>query len=442
MTREYRRRDVVKGAAGLGAVAGVAGCTQLGGDGGDGGGGDGGDGGDGGSGGAEALVVIGYPESGVQLFKDFYSDFDTDVPIFVTDGLKAPELPGQVGNDMSNVTGTAPTAAGPGQEFFTNRFQEEFGAEPGVFTSQAYDASAVLMLANLAAGENNGKAVRDQMRAVANPSGEEFGPSELADAVEAVAAGDDINYAGASSSVNFDENGDMRAVTYEVFGFTSDGVTQQSTIDFGGGGGDGGSSADYPGSSSGRTVKFGVLMPLTGDLAPVGKPIRDGAILPARQLEGNTDFTFDYQVEDTQTNPDAGVSAAETLVNAGYPAVTGPASSGVNLQVSKQVFIPSKVVGCSPSSTSPTVTTLEDNDYIYRTPPSDALQGQVLAQLAADNDVSSVSTLYVNNDYGQALSQSFKKAFEDNHDGTVPQQVAFEKQKSSYTSQLNTALGQ
>jgi ABC-type branched-subunit amino acid transport system substrate-binding protein len=220
-------------------------------------------------------------------------------------------------------------------------------------------------------------------------------------------------------------------------------VTQQSTIDFGGGGGDGGgSSADYSGSSSGRTVKLGVLMPLTGDLAPVGKPIRDGAILPVTQLEGNTGFSFDYQVEDTQTNPDAGVSAAETLVNAGYPAVTGPASSGVNLQVSKQVFIPSQVVGCSPSSTSPTVTTLEDNDYIYRTPPSDALQGQVLAQLAADNDVSSVSTMYVNNDYGQALSQSFKQAFENEHDGTVPQQVAFEKQKSSYTSQLNTALGQ
>jgi ABC-type branched-subunit amino acid transport system substrate-binding protein len=344
------------------------------------------------------------------------------------------------------VIGTAPAASGPGSQggdFFSQLYQDEYGSEPGVFTTQAYDAGAVLSLANVAAGANDGQAIRDQMQAIANPEGEEFGPSNLPDAIEAAAAGDDINYAGASSSVNFDENGDMRAVTYEVFGFTSDGVTQENTIEFGGGGGgDGGSSADYPGSSSGRTVKFGVLMPLTGDLAPVGKPIRDGAILPVTQLEGNTGFSFDYQVEDTQTNPDAGVSAAETLVNAGYPAVTGPASSGVNLQVSKQVFIPSQVVGCSPSSTSPTVTTLEDNDYIYRTPPSDALQGQVLAQLAADNDVSSVSTMYVNNDYGQALSQSFKQAFENEHDGTVPQQVAFEKQKSSYTSQLNTALGQ
>jgi hypothetical protein len=152
----------------------------------------------------------------------------------VTDGLKDPTLPGEVGNNMENVIGTAPTAAGPGQEFFNSSYQEEYGEEPGVFTSQAFDATAVCVLANIAGGENSGTAVRDNMRTVANPEGEEFGPETLADAVEAVAAGDDINYAGASSSVNFDENGDMESVTYEIFGFTSDGVETQETIQFGG----------------------------------------------------------------------------------------------------------------------------------------------------------------------------------------------------------------
>jgi len=71
------------------------------------------------------------------------------------------------------------------------------------------------------------------MDAVANPDGEAFGPETLAEAVEAVLAGDAINYGGASSSVDFDENGDMQAVTYEIFEFTADGVSTQSTIDFG-----------------------------------------------------------------------------------------------------------------------------------------------------------------------------------------------------------------
>jgi ABC-type branched-subunit amino acid transport system substrate-binding protein len=182
----------------------------------------------------DMLVVIGYPASGIQLFRDYYNDFDTGVDIVVTDGLKDPELPGEVGSDMSNVIGTAPTAAGPGREFFSDLYQEEYGSEPGVFTSQAYDATAVLILANVAAGENTGTAIRDNLRAVANPEGDEYGPSELADAVAAVAAGDDINYVGASSPVDFDENGDMRTVTYEIFGFTSDGVETQQTIEFGG----------------------------------------------------------------------------------------------------------------------------------------------------------------------------------------------------------------
>ncbi|MDR9412583.1 MAG: ABC transporter substrate-binding protein [Haloferacaceae archaeon] len=181
----------------------------------------------------DMMVIIGYPASGIQIFRDYYAEFDTGAEIVVTDGLKDPNLPGEVGSDMTNVIGTAPTAAGPGADFFSDAFESEYGNEPGVFTSQAYDATAVAVLANIAAGENSGVGVRDNLRVVANPGGTEYGPAELADAVAAVAAGDEVNYVGASSSVDFDDNGDMQSVTYEIFSFTADGVETSSTIDFG-----------------------------------------------------------------------------------------------------------------------------------------------------------------------------------------------------------------
>ena len=181
----------------------------------------------------DMMVIIGYPASGIQIFRDYYAEFDTGADIVVTDGLKDPNLPGEVGSDMTNVIGTAPTAAGPGADFFSDSFESEYGSEPGVFTSQAYDATSVAVLANIAAGENTGAGVRDNLRVVANPGGTEYGPAELADAVAAVAAGEAVNYVGASSSVDFDDNGDMQAVTYEIFNFTADGVETQSTIDFG-----------------------------------------------------------------------------------------------------------------------------------------------------------------------------------------------------------------
>lgn len=191
-----------------------------------------------------------------------------------------------------------------------------------------------------------------------------------------------------------------------------------------------------------RTIKHGVLMPLSGDLAPLGAPIRDGAILPAERLkDADIPVDIDYQVGDTQTSATAGVSAAGNLVNAGYPAVTGPAGSEVNLAVSRQVFIPNQVVGMSPSSTSVSVTALEDDDYIFRTAPSDALQGPVGAEVAASSlGASSAATLHLNNDYGQALSQAFSNAFENQHGGTIQAQVSFEAEQSSYTSVLSQAL--
>ncbi|WP_178917442.1 ABC transporter substrate-binding protein [Natronomonas gomsonensis] len=192
---------------------------------------------------------------------------------------------------------------------------------------------------------------------------------------------------------------------------------------------------------SAETIQYGILMPETGDLGDLGVTIRDGARLVSRQLEGEVDFEFDTATRDTQTDPQTGLSEAEDLINEGYPAVVGPAASNVNLQVTESVFIPNEVVGISPSSTAPAVTDLDDNDFIFRTCPSDALQGQVMANVALDNRGASTSaTLYLNDDYGQALEEEYVAAFEDGG-GEVTAQVSFEPEQSSYSSQLGEALG-
>ena len=213
----------------------------------------------------------------------------------------------------------------------------------------------------------------------------------------------------------------------------------------GGGGGTGNETTQNGGGGGGAAdrsepIRVGVLLPLTGDLGELGVPIKDGAILPFTQLEGQTDFELQQQVEDTQTDPNAAQSAAQALVNAGFPAVTGAASSGVSLQVYRNVFVPNGIAACSPASTSPEITDLQDNGLIFRTPPSDALQGQVLAQVASEEaGASSASTLYVNNSYGQLLSETFASAFEE-AGGSVQSQVSFQSEQSSYVPRLESAL--
>lgn len=204
-------------------------------------------------------------------------------------------------------------------------------------------------------------------------------------------------------------------------------------------GGDGGAATGSLGSRS-TAVKLGVLAPETGPLSEQGRAIRDAALLPARQLNSaELPVGFDTRVEDTQFDPQAGISAAESLVAAGYPMITGPAFSVVTLEVARDVLIPEQVVGCSPASTSPAVTDLDD-DYVFRTAPSDARHGQALAQVATDRrDARTAATLYVDDSYGRTLSESFTSAFAE-RGGTTQTQVAFQKAQDSYESPLETAL--
>jgi ABC-type branched-subunit amino acid transport system substrate-binding protein len=134
---------------------------------------------------------------------------------------------------MNNVWGTAPAAGGPSADRFAELYQEEWGSEPGVFNAHAYDAAAIVVLANAWAGENDGEAIRDAMREVANPDGTEVTANNLAEGLEMAAQGEAINYQGASSVCNFDDNGDMRAVSYDVNRYQDGEIEVVETIDFG-----------------------------------------------------------------------------------------------------------------------------------------------------------------------------------------------------------------
>ncbi|ELY94066.1 extracellular ligand-binding receptor [Natrialba taiwanensis DSM 12281] len=190
-----------------------------------------------------------------------------------------------------------------------------------------------------------------------------------------------------------------------------------------------------------RTLKLGILSPLSGGLEGIGTATRDAALLPIERFEDETDLSIDYQVGDTETSPSAGVQSANDLVNAGYPMVNGPLASDVTLQATQQVLIPYRVVNCSAGATSPTITSVNDAGLSFRTALSDSLQAVALAEQAvADFGAESAASLYVDNDYGWQLTQSFSQAFESERDGTVTAKVAVTEGADSYDDALDTAL--
>lgn len=164
------------------------------------------------SGGAEVLNLIGYPENGVTILRQALEEGLFSKFIF-SDGLKAPEVIDAIGAQYLNgSSGTVPQALTdtPSAQKYLEAYKARYGeVPPKPYIDTSYDAAYVLSLAIQKAGTTDRKAVHAALRDVANAPGEKVLPGEWAKAVQLLAEGKDIDYVGASGSVDFDANGDV-----------------------------------------------------------------------------------------------------------------------------------------------------------------------------------------------------------------------------------------
>ncbi|NBB71634.1 MAG: ABC transporter substrate-binding protein [Alphaproteobacteria bacterium] len=203
------------------------------------------------------------------------------------------------------------------------------------------------------------------------------------------------------------------------------------------------------------TFTLGQIAPFTGSAAEFGEFYRDAVRLAFEQVNAAAEEVLggpimdQHIAEDTNTLPTPAIESTRKLVEAdGVPAIVGGWSSGVSVATAVSVSIPSGVLQVANGSTSPLITVLpedRDADLLFRTTAPDTYQGIVLAQLLsgeimADHQFRSAATLYVNNPYGQGLSNAFARAFQA-RGGTVQAQVPHpEEVQPTYSSQLALAL--
>ncbi len=88
------------------------------------------------------------------------------------------------------------------------------------FTANTYDAAILIALAIQQAGTvTDHVAIREALRKVATPPGNPFTPAQVAEALLAIRRGQDIDYKGASGSVDFEPNGNVKSgfIVWEAF---------------------------------------------------------------------------------------------------------------------------------------------------------------------------------------------------------------------------------
>ena len=189
-------------------------------------------------------------------------------------------------------------------------------------------------------------------------------------------------------------------------------------------------------------IKMGIILGFTGPIESLTPAMRDSAKLAFKEasdsgsLLGGETITV-VEGDSTCVDSAAAQAAAEKLLADGVVAIMGADCSGVTGAIATNVAIPNGVVMISPSATSPGLTDLDDNGLFFRTAPSDARGGQILADITKDRKIKSVAVTYTNNDYGKGLADVYAAAVKA-HGIKVTAVASHEDGKADYTAEVST----
>ncbi|MBX6350511.1 MAG: ABC transporter substrate-binding protein [Clostridia bacterium] len=210
----------------------------------------------------------------------------------------------------------------------------------------------------------------------------------------------------------------------------------------GGGGGaatGGASESEASGQAPAPAAVVGILLPATGDLGSLGQPMIKGAQLGYQVINdagGVWGQPLEVKTADDGTDENKAHDAMQQLINLDkVSAIVGSAGSGIS-QAVLNVAKPANVAMCSPASTSPAFTTMDDGGLFVRTAASDALQGAVAAQVAYEEGYRKAAVIALNNPYGSGFAGVFKDTFTKLGGQMALDPVLYDPKGSDFTGEV------
>lgn len=193
--------------------------------------------------------------------------------------------------------------------------------------------------------------------------------------------------------------------------------------------------------ADGHEINIGVILGFTGPIESLTADMGLASELAFKEVSESGKLLdgkviVPVRADSTCVDAAAATAAAERVVTSDNAlAIIGAACSGATTAVANNVAIPNGVPIISPSATSPALSLLDDNGLFFRTSPSDARQGEVLAAVLNEKGITEIAVTYTNNDYGKGLADAFQAAFEANG-GTVTLSAAHEDGKADYSAEV------
>ncbi|MDE2695315.1 MAG: ABC transporter substrate-binding protein [Chloroflexota bacterium] len=159
------------------------------------------------------------------------------------------------------------------------------------------------------------------------------------------------------------------------------------------------------------TLHLGTILPETGGLANLGRPMIAGVRLAAEDIKAaGGDIKITYA--DSATSSEIAPEAVNRLLAQGVHAIIGAGASGVS-QSFIQTLFDEKIPQCSPCNTSPSFSMQANAAYYFRTVPPNTAVAPVLADLVVGAGHTRVSLIARADDWGRSLLHELEKELDE-----------------------------
>lgn len=165
--------------------------------------------------------------------------------------------------------------------------------------------------------------------------------------------------------------------------------------------------------SSSESIRIGFIGPLTGDYANYGTLCKQAVQMAIEEINANGGINgveIKLYAEDSEGDSQKALAAMEKLSSSDKVcAIVGPVLTGEAFSVAERAQAEGIVI-ITPSASHKDITNI--GDYIFRTTPSDGLQGEVAGMYWYEVlGYRKLAVLYAKNDYSQGLYESMSETF-------------------------------
>lgn len=194
------------------------------------------------------------------------------------------------------------------------------------------------------------------------------------------------------------------------------------------------------GPKEAETIKIGCVLDLSGELAPMGAKMLDGARLAVEEINadgGVLGKQVELVEEDGATDPAKGFDRVKKLVEIdGVQVIVGPMitpTSELSIPYAKEHKIPLITM----SATGVPLSELAGTEWYFRTCLRDDAQGRVLADVVMDKGYTALATIVLDSTYGKGLEKGIVDGLQEaGWQGKHVASIRYDIAKKDYRTEL------